>query len=711
MGVFTQRTIPFTLTGIAARRVRRVRAAATLGEPREGHSDLPAQTDLLERYRGLVALGRVQADEEQIRVIMQLRRLHKELEGYAPPAVLARHLNQTHSVTPGQDSPGRADPGPWWAAIDPIEQAGTARDLVRVRTHAEEIEALTTPKGLLITGPPGSGKSFVIDLWFSTLPTPYKARKHYNELVLEIYRAVWEETRRRMATLYSSEASSEPSSEPSRPWNKVLRDQWRQLLRTGSLPIRWTRRPNMSFSLSRTPIEPSIAYAVAQRLILRHWLLVFDEIQLLDVSSATLLADVLSWFWRMGGIIVGSSNKVPDDLYKNGVQRERLEPFVEALKARCPVVVMRSERDWRAIRGSEGHRSWYTKEQHSDFDARVRELTEAAGAFAEPCSTDLTVFGRTVHVPWSADGVCKFTFSELCDESLGPADYITLASRYRTFIITSIPVLKLSAKNQARRFISLIDALYEARCRIVCLAEAPPEQLFFPDAPPASPVEKSERDGRTAQEVDMMMAEAVGETQEVYRPNVSSYDAPNMERERTPTTALALDKLSIFSGKDEQFAFKRALSRLLEITSESYARDEQWTPLPPSARKWEVSSSSVVPSSATASYNSKAHPRTSRDVPVTSRPSTDFAEEASAHPTHAHPAQRPPAPRLSADHVWGVREDWGERARDWGRGASAYATSAPADRDSARGRSTNEGHGGGGDAGDARRRDGSGGST
>ncbi len=105
-------------------------------------------------------------------------------------------------------------------------------------------------------------------------------------------------------------------------------------------------------------------------------------------------------------------------------------------------------------------------------------------------------------------------------------------------------MLKLSAKNQARRFISLIDALYEARCRIICLAEAEPEQLFFPDAPTIT----AGADGRTREDMDVMMAEAVAETQDVYRPNISSYDAPNMAQERQPTPGLALDTLSIFSG-------------------------------------------------------------------------------------------------------------------------------------------------------------------
>ncbi|KAI0335151.1 hypothetical protein GY45DRAFT_1421319 [Cubamyces sp. BRFM 1775] len=648
-----------------------LRTTSSLGDIAANHIGLPAQIDLLERYRGMVALGRITEDEEQIRVIMKLRRLHKELEGYAPPAVLARHLNQTHAVSAA--SPESGESGPWWAASEPIQPLETPRGLIRVRTHAEEIDALTTPKGLLITGPPGSGKSFLIDLWFSTLPTPFKARKHYNELVLEIYRAVWEETRRRMATLYAGNPSPEPQAEgSSKPWNKLIREQWRQLLKGGSLPFRWTRRADMSFSLSRTSLEPSIAYVVAQRLILRHWLLVFDEIQLLDVSSATLLADVLSWFWRMGGIIVGSSNKVPDDLYKNGVQRERLEPFVEALKARCPVVLMRSERDWRAVRGSAGRRSWYTREEVSDFEAKLKDLV---GGTEDVSSGEHVVFGRKIKVPWEIGDACKFTFAELCDESLGPADYITLASRYHTFVITDIPVLKLSAKNQARRFISLIDALYEARCRIICLAEAAPEQLFFPDAPLESEIvsahSANDSQDLSAQDVDVMMAEAVAETQDVFRPNVASYDAPNMERERTPSAPLALDKLSIFSGKDEQFAFKRALSRLLEMTSESYARDEQWAPLPLSSRKWETSSIPLVSSTLT-------RPASTQSAEQSHTAQADFAEEASAYTSsHTRATDRPPAPRLSADHIWGVREDWGPRARAWGRGASAYSTRDP----------------------------------
>ncbi|CAL1706731.1 unnamed protein product [Somion occarium] len=595
---------------------RKLEAATALeASPRSG---LPQTIDLLQTYRGFVSLGKIQHDEEQVRVVMQLRRIQKDLDGYAPP-VLSTHYMNFPQGTHGQDS---SELQPWWQSptlktTDDVTSAQMA--VVRRRSHAEELAELTTPKGLLLTGPPGAGKSFIVDLWFNSFPTPFKARKHYNQLVLEIYRAVWEETKIRMA----SEEAVEQVSEPQ-PWTRSLRDQWRQLVSTGSLPIKWTRaaRQNTSFIASHGYTQQTIAFAVAQRLILRHWLLVFDEIQLLDVSSATLLADVLSWFWRMGGVIIGTSNKVPDDLYMNGVQRERLEPFVEALKVRCPVYVMRSERDWREIKAGDGlDRSWFTYEQKAEFKAKLADVI-----VEEPTARSLSVF----------------TFSQLCDESLGPADYLTLSSHFHTIVISSIPILKLSAKNQARRFISLIDALYESRCRLICLADAEPAELFFPDA-------KASLSGefREARDMDVMMAEAVAETRDVYRPNVSSYDAPNMaEAPEVPTATVPLETLSIFSGKDEQFAFKRALSRLLEMTSESYGKEAEWTPLPEDARKWERASVSGVFS---------VQPR--NDVKHTSREAsdTDFASAAS-YEGHARIAQRPEAPRFREHHAWGMRE-------------------------------------------------------
>ncbi|KAL0572696.1 hypothetical protein V5O48_009270 [Marasmius crinis-equi] len=546
---------------------------------------------------------------------MQLRRLRKDLQDYTPVGFSSFvHWNREGYST------GPSEGELWWSTAETSSEREPLSVTV-FRGHAEELASLQSPKGLLLTGPPGSGKTFLVNLWYDTLPTPYKARKHYNELVLEIYRAVWEITRQRM----------------SQPSNITFR----------SGPS-WTSRSISVFNKlvpGRTKyIDPPMAYAVAKRLILHHWLLVFDEVQLLDVSSASLLADVLSWFWRMGGIVVGTSNKVPEDLYKNGVQKERLEPFVEALKARCPVLDLeaKDDVDWRAVRAArdvgENRNAWYNQGEEALFEDAVLEAVDSS--LPEPQQTRLPVFGRSLLVPWARGNACRFSFAELCAESLGPADYVTIASNFRTIILYDVPVLKLSLKDQARRFISLIDAMYEARCRIIVFAAASPEDIFFPDA---SPDEKQMHD-------DIMMIETVAETRDSYRPNVSSYAAPNMQ-EAPSARALPLDTLSIFSGKDEQFAFKRALSRLLEMTSSSYHRDEEWRPLPLDSRQWE---------------KIRVTPRSKVAVIYEDKP-TQEADESTQVPRDLQPP-----PKLRDYHVWGVREDWGKRAGRWGKGAKVY---------------------------------------
>jgi protein AFG1 len=233
---------------------------------------------------------------------------------------------------------------------------------------------------------------------------------HYNQLVLEIYRAVWEETQQRMASVHLSKDSTQG---PVSDWGGNVRKQLGDLLSMGLLPRKWRTDHLSSLSPPTASYNPTVAFVVAQRLVQRHWLLVFDEVQLLDVSSATLLADVLSWFWRMGGVVVGTSNKVPDDLYKNGVQKERLQPFVEALKIRSPVFTMKTSNDWRMVKaGATAESSWYTKDQQSAFQQAISDAVDKQPVL----DCQLHIFDRSLRIPWCTKGACRFSFSELCEK-------------------------------------------------------------------------------------------------------------------------------------------------------------------------------------------------------------------------------------------------------------------------------------------------------
>lgn len=270
-------------------------------------------------------------------------------------------------------------------------------------------------------------------MWFSALPTPYKARKHYNQLVLEMYRAVWEITQERMTD------PGNPSFTNGSSWKRQSRSLLSNLLPS-----------------TQKHANPSMSYQIAKRLIHRHWFLVFDEIQLLDVSSASLLANVLSWFWRLGGVVVGTSNKLPEDLYKNGVQRDRLEPFVEALKARCPIVTLETstgkddaERDWRIVRAGGVRGTWFITGEPAFHEAIV---TLAGNQPIQGRSVQLSVFGRSLCVPWASERTCRFSFEQLCAE-VSPYSFLMYAV-WLKLVLRSWDRLTISLLPQHSRLLS-----------------------------------------------------------------------------------------------------------------------------------------------------------------------------------------------------------------------------------------------------------------
>ncbi|CAE6437686.1 unnamed protein product [Rhizoctonia solani] len=623
-------------------------------------------TDLLELYRGLVTRGDIKYDEEQVRTIMRLRRLSKSLEGYVP------NLISGHAV-PATTPPGTS----WWtpqhrlAEESSIIPSANTKALLRRADVGKEMEELPFPKGLILIAPPGRGKTFLLDLWFSSLPTKHKVRKHYSTLVLEMYRAVWEESQFRTKAVQAQRYLEAQSETNKVKWTAGLKRQWKSLFERGI----WDQQPTVDASSGTTTrVSPlPISQILAARLLLRQgWLLHIDELQLLDIGSATILSDVLAHFWKMGGVVVATSNKVPGELYKNGLGAERVRGFIAALEARCDVFRVGGALDWRReedrdtdeaqIHGEhKPKRTWFVGGQKEEFDRVVEGVLQGR----KPVETTLTIFSRSFTIPKTyppnntAPPVAQFAFDELCNAALGTADYATLASTFPTLIITDIPILKLATKDRARRFISLIDALYEARVKIICMAEAEIDGIFFPDE-----LKGEESEGKDNERT--MMEEALSEGTVVYRPNVSTYRAveqsPILEQEHKKLSSgkegLSIKELSIFTGQEEKFAYSRATSRLVQMTSPKYAAQAKWQPLTRAQQPWHVDAPSSHPS------NHDQIPSFATDKQTVEK---DWAEEATYDTRHSTKV-RPEPPRLSENHAWGVRDDWGKGAGEWGKG-------------------------------------------
>ena len=220
------------------------------------------------------------------------------------------------------------------------------------------------------------------------------------------------------------------------------------------------------------PISP-LAADIAER----AWLLCFDEFHVVDVADAMILGRLFTALFDLGVVVVATSNWSPDDLYKDGLQRDRFLPFIDLLKERLDILELDGGIDYRLER-SEGDADLPScplgRPALAALEQAFHDLTD--GAAGAPCTLDLK--GRHLEIPRAAKGVAWFTFEELCDRPLGAADYLALATHYHTVIIAGVPVMSAAERNQAKRFMTLIDALYEHKANAVIAAEAPPQALY-----------------------------------------------------------------------------------------------------------------------------------------------------------------------------------------------------------------------------------------
>ncbi|WP_043341106.1 cell division protein ZapE [Belnapia moabensis] len=278
-----------------------------------------------------------------------------------------------------------------------------------------------TPQGLYLVGEVGRGKSMLMDLFFECADVIRKRRIHFHQFMQDCHQTI---------------------------------HAWKQ------------RNPGEADPIP--PLANSISVDAA--------LLCFDEFQVHDIADAMILGRLFEALFARGVVVVATSNTAPDDLFKGRPGRDAFLPFIGLIKKRLNVLHLEAQQDYRRerIRGLPSWHSPVDGRAERALDAAFLELTgEVQGAPAR-----LTVLGRVVELPEAARGVARADFDELCGKPLGPADYLAVATHFHTLVLDGIPRLGPENFDRARRFITLVDALYEHRCKLVASAEAPPDSLY-----------------------------------------------------------------------------------------------------------------------------------------------------------------------------------------------------------------------------------------
>ncbi|MFC2966931.1 cell division protein ZapE [Acidimangrovimonas pyrenivorans] len=221
---------------------------------------------------------------------------------------------------------------------------------------------------------------------------------------------------------------------------------------------------------------PDALEPVAAKVIAETRLLCFDEMQITDIADAMIVGRLFDKLFAAGVVVVTTSNRVPDELYKDGLNRAIFLPFIDMLKQRLAVHELESETDYRQHRLT-GAQVWFTPADRA-ASAAISDIWADLTGGDSGAPLVLTVNGREVELPQTHNGVARMRFWELCGQPLGPADYLAIADAVRVLIIEDIPHLSAANYNEARRFVTLIDALYEARVRLICSAAEEPERLY-----------------------------------------------------------------------------------------------------------------------------------------------------------------------------------------------------------------------------------------